>query len=168
MHFKKEYRYKTDLDTLVDRSVENMINNPEVMIESPDIKACDLLKKEDMGEKVKLTFRYCAHGEIPKVLQQILTPKMLSWLEESVWDRKTKTYTYKIKTFYFTKQFSCVGHWKYFKNGDGVSMQTVEGDLNIRIPVFGPLIEKEVIKHLMKNFDEGYRKTSEELKTMAG
>ena len=156
MIVRRTYDFNVPRDTLITGLVEEYIKDPTVMINSPDVTGCEVKSRKDNGNTVNIVVQYSAYSQIPKFLQRILEPKMLTWLSYGLWDRTKLVYSFKVETFYFTKQVSCQGVQTYHENGENASQQKTEMKLKVNIPVFGPYAEKEVARAFVKNLDEGY------------
>jgi hypothetical protein len=55
--------------------------------------------------------------------------------------------------------FACKGYWGYAERGPNKTVQFVDGVLEIKVPIFGPLIEKAIWPNLEKNWQESYELT---------
>jgi hypothetical protein len=55
--------------------------------------------------------------------------------------------------------FFCESRGFFEKKSDCVFMRVTEGQLDIKIPVFGRFIEEQIIAHLKRNFDDEYKVT---------
>lgn len=139
------------------------ITKPE---ELPNVKSRKVLKEKWEGDKKYITVEWCAHGEIPKAAQRIIKPKMLTWIEESVWDRKERTYLFKIKTHYFTNLVKCFGTVSFHPKGQTKTIKKLDGILEINIPLIGKIMEKAVARHLYINFDKEHEISSKKVKEM--
>ena len=95
--------------------------------------------------------------EVPKVVQHLIKPEMLSWIEETTYDRKKKTYHTKITPFYFKNVFFCENRGYFVKKSETEILRVNDGILNIKIPVFGTFIEEQIIAHMKQNFEVEYR-----------
>lgn len=156
MKIYAEYIFDADLERTIEICVHNIMGNVEYFkAEYENVADVELIERIDHPDgKIHVKLDFCAHGHIPRVVQHLLKPKMLTWREISTWDPATRRYNYQIKTYYFTKVFNCRGYWAYEEIEPGKTSQKCIGTLNIRIPVFGPLIEKEIRKNLKKNWDK--------------
>ena len=133
-----------------------MAYNPD---ELDNVTGWKVVKETDDGMRRVGTKEWCAHAQIPKALQHILSPKMLSWYEHSIWDRKAKTYNFRIEPFYLKKQVECHGRTIFAEKGPGKCSRNFRIDLTVKIPVFGQMFEKLVMELLKKNEEQDYKLT---------
>lgn len=122
-----------------------------------------ILKEEDKGEKVASIKEWCAHAQIPKALQHIISPKMLTWLEHSVWDRPSKTYTFEIEPHYMKNKVECSGKSTYRDKG-GKCARNFEMKLDVKIPILGQIFENVVIGLMKDNEAQDFKLCTKALK----
>jgi len=161
MKLKAEYIFDADMDRTLEVCVTNTIGNVQYFKESmQNVSSVKLLERKDYPDgKIFVRMEFCAHGQIPKAVQHLLKPEMLTWQEISTWDPATKRYNFDIKPHYFSNVFSCKGYWGYEVKGPKKTSQYCIGNLDIKIPIFGPIIEKAIWPNLEKNWQESYLKT---------
>jgi hypothetical protein len=150
LRFRKERFFQYPVDKVTELFLDGAGYDLQ---ELDNVKGWKVLKEEDNGDVRVGTKEWCAHGQIPKALQHIISPKMLTWLEHSKWDRKNRVYSFDIEPYYLRKQISCRGKTTYFDAGNGRSGRTFEIELKVDIPILGGMFE---------SFVSGYLKTSEE------
>jgi hypothetical protein len=130
----------------------------------PNVQGWKLLKEEITEEKKVWKNEWCAHGQIPKLVQHLIQPRMLTWIEDTTYDRKSKTFFTKITPFYFRSVFFCENRGYFIRKSEKELVRVQEGILDIKIPVFGTFIEEQIIAHLRRNFDEEYKVTFKAIK----
>jgi len=155
MRFRKERFFDYPVDKVTSLFMEN--GGGYDMQELENVKGWKVLKEDDRGDSRIGAKEWCAHGRIPKALQHIISPKMLSWIEHSEWNRRDKIYKFEIEPFYFRKQITCRGKTVFAAAGENRSSRTFEVELKVDIPVFGAMIEGLVMEYLKKNEDQDYR-----------
>lgn len=155
MRIDAKYPFNCDLDKTIDICINQTIGNVEFFKKNyenvADVKVLDLKEKD--GKKY-VTYEFCAYGQIPKAVQHILKPEMLTWREESYWDSAKKEYVFNITPHFFKNVFTCKGKWVYSSTGAGKSLQECRGELTIKIPIFGQIIEKAIWTNLKKGWDD--------------
>lgn len=156
MIVRRSFEFNAPRQTLVENLMERYIRDPAVMLNSPNLTGCKLLSHDDKGDTVDLTVQYSAYSQIPKVVQHLLTPDMLSWISYGRWDRRKMVYTFDVETMYFTKQVHCRGVQSYHAIDENRSVQKMEMKLRISIPLFSAFIEKEIARAFVSNIDSGY------------
>ena len=158
MRFKKEREYDHSLESIIGLFLEN---DEEVysMDQLENVTQWKTIKDEDLGDRRVGIKEWCAHAQIPKALQHIISPRMLTWYEHSEWNRNTKIYRFRIEPFFLKKHVKCKGQTAYVVRGDNRCARVFEIELVVDIPVFGPMFEKVVMEHLRKNEDQDFKLT---------
>jgi hypothetical protein len=159
MKIDAEYVFNCPLEKTLDICVNQTIGNLQYFKESfENVADVKLIKLEEKDGKKHVIYEFCAHGQIPKAVQHLLKPDMLTWREISYWDSQKKEYHFSVKPHYFTNVFTCKGYWGYMERGPEKSAQVCHGDLIIRIPIFGNLVEKAIWTNLKRNWDDSDKK----------
>lgn len=130
-----------------------------------DIKAVNVLKREDAGGTVKLHNEWVSDREIPKIAQGILKPEHLRWDDFATWDAATSSCKYEIKTRMFTDKVRCVGHNTFLDDGKGGTRIVLEGDFEISLKdipgvpwllagTIAPQVEKFILGLIQPNLEK--------------
>jgi hypothetical protein len=122
-----------------------------------------VLKEDDSPEKRVGTKEWCAHAQIPKVLQHIISPKMLTWYEHSEWDKIHKVYRFKIEPIYLSKKLKCQGQTTFTQAPGNKTSRTFRIMIDVHIPVLGSVAEKLIVDLLRKNEEQDYALGTEAL-----
>ncbi len=164
MKLKAEYVFDADMARTLEVCVTNNIGNVEYFKESmSNVAEVKLIERVDHPDgRIHVKMEFCAFGQIPKAVQHLLKPEMLTWREISTWEPATRRYNFEIKPHYFSNVFSCKGYWGYKELGPKKTLQFCDGSLDIKIPIFGPMIEKAIWPNLEKNWIESYQKTKKQ------
>jgi len=158
MKITAHYDFDGDKKKVIDALVYKCIGNVDYFLETmPDLTFCKLLERKDEADgRIFVRMEMCAHGQIPKAAQKLLSPDMLTWQEISVWDPSTEKYTFKIKTKFFTKQFQFTGYWGYKELDNGKTRQYCDSEVLVKVPIIGGIVEKAIGPALKKNWDENF------------
>ncbi len=166
MKFKIQDRFEGGpFDEVVHYLTEEYVFEPANL---PNVKGNKLLKEVLTEDTKYCKYEWCAHGQIPKVVQHILKPQMLTWIEETTLDRKAKVFKTKITPFYFKSVVSCESTLYFVKKSDDELVRITDGFLNIRIPIFGIIIEEVIIAYLKQNFAAEHKVTFKFIKEKFG
>lgn len=151
-----KFSMKHYFDCPAEKVVELLKNGEDIcpMDKLPNVSARKVIERRREGKKLYGTVEWCVHGQIPPVAQKIVNPDMLTFTEKSVWDDDTSAFTTKIIPHVLKNQLNCqtVSTWE--KDKDGKTVRSFKGDLTIKIPIIGPLLEKTVVDLLKKNNDK--------------
>ena len=166
MKFKIEQKFEGGpFDTVVHFLTEEYVFEPT---ELPNVQSNKQLEETITDERKHWKNEWCAHGQIPKLVQHLIKPKMLTWIEDTTYDRVNKTFFTKITPFYFRNMFRCESRCHFVQISETELMRITLGFLDIRIPVFGSFIEEMIIAHMKMNFDAEYKITSKVIKKKFG
>ncbi len=133
------------------------------MQELDNVTAWKVVREEEKDNVRTATKEWCAHAQIPKTLQAVITPKMLTWYEHSRWERANGIYKFEIEPFYLKEQIKVHGQTHFFPKGESQFGRTFEINVNIKIPILGPMAEKLVLDLLKTNEKGDYEKCVETL-----
>ncbi|MFH1539642.1 MAG: hypothetical protein ABIH66_11825 [bacterium] len=156
MRFRKERLFDFPCGEFLKLFMEN--EEPAyAMEELENVTMWKVVKEQDDGVKRIGTKEWCAHAQIPKPLQHIIIPKMLTWYEHSEWDRKTNVYSFRIEPFYLKNKLVCYGKTSYKEKGKDQTLRTFEVALKVKIPILGQIAENAMIGHLGRNEEQDYK-----------
>ena len=155
MKYKLEHRFK---GKPVKDAIEFLCEEygfDETQMEN--VTGSTLLEEKITDESKFWKRQWCVHGQIPKVAQQLIKPKMLTWIEFTEYDRVNKKYKTWIETYFFKDMVKCEQTGYYIIVNDGEFIRVQEGYIRIKFPVIGPILEEVIVKHLKKNWDDEYK-----------
>ncbi|MEW5947258.1 MAG: DUF2505 family protein [bacterium] len=158
MKFKLTHHF--DVNTEKFEKLTTDTNLQDYIDTLPNLKEREDLEVIEDERYVRRKVRNFAIGVIPKEIRHVLKPRMLSWIEESVYDKLKHEFEWKITPYYFRDVFKCSGTYKYIDESDSRMRREIEGDLTISVPVIGPIAERYIIRELRKNFEAEYRFTA--------
>ena len=165
--YKKERTFKYPCDKVAKILMDTEESSYD-MSELENVTKWKSIKEINEPDRRIGTKEWCAHGQIPKALQHILSPRMLTWLEHSEWNRKTNTYSFRIETFYMKNIVSCSGRTIFKASGTDKCIRDFYIDLKVNIPVLGPLVEGLVIDFLKKNEEQDFNLSARALEKALG
>ncbi|HZU72448.1 MAG TPA: DUF2505 family protein [Acidimicrobiales bacterium] len=112
--------------------------------EMPNLGEPEVLDLAEEGEVVVLRVRYRFAGQLPSAARRVLDPAKLTWVQESQMRRSDHQAEFRILPDYYANRLSCQGQY-YFHEADEGTDQVVEGDLVVRYPLVGPLVERAIL-----------------------
>jgi hypothetical protein len=130
------------------------------LMELPNVSSNKPIENRDEGDKKIIKNEWCVHGQLPKIAQKIIKPDMLTFLEDSVWDRKTRVYSAKIIPHHFKKQFDAHHRVEFYDNNDGRTRRVLKGVFEAKIPIIGPIFELAILKYLKENAESDFKISS--------
>lgn len=152
MKFKMEHRFEWPVADIV----QLLKNGEELcpMDELPNVSSRKIIEQRREGKKIFQRVEWCVHGQIPPIAQKLVSPEKMTFIERSVWDDDESAYRTKIEPHFFRNQLECstISAWK--DDGKGKTVRKFEGELKIKIPVIGPILEGTIVDYLKKNNDK--------------
>jgi hypothetical protein len=94
----------------------------------PNVKRIEVKSTETVGTKIVNIWH--GGGEIPRAVQTVISPAMLSWTDHAKWDESELTCEWRIETHALTEAVLCGGKNRFVEDGDGTLLQ-IRGDLTI-------------------------------------
>lgn len=155
MRFMKERIFDYPAQALCDLFLDSEETAYD-MAELENVTQWKVVKEEEKDGIRYGTKEWCAHAQIPKTLQHIVSPKMLTWYEHSQWNREKKRYSFEIEPFYMKKKVKCKGQTTYKGNGEGKTLRIFKIELKVDIPVAGRIFENLVMGLLEKNEEDDF------------
>lgn len=104
------------------------------------------------GSKIIRRFEWRMHGQIPRAAQRMLSPEMLTFIEESVWSDESRTFESRIMPVYFKESISC-NSTVYWTEHPAGAERRIESEATVDIPVVGGMVEKAVCDAFMRSND---------------
>lgn len=167
MKIYKRYEYDYPMDMVLKVTHYDLVRNPKTYEDMPNVTSVKLSHfVEHPDGRQDIEFTYCAHGQIPSFAQKLIQPKMLTWREVSRWDPQRRVYHFEIIPFFLRNLFMCKGDWTY-EEKNGKTIQIEDGNLSLKVPIIGPMIEQAILNELSKNQDEAYRTHLKNLEKLA-
>lgn len=143
------------------RTVAKLLMDSEIpiyeMAELPNVSNSKELEIRDEGDKKYIKVEWCVHGQIPKIAQKLVRPEMLTFIEDSVWDRTTNVYSTRVIPHHFKKQVNCRHRVELKDNGDGRTKRILAGFFEFKVPVIGPIFEQVILKYLKQNAEADFK-----------
>lgn len=138
---------------------------PDLVPYLPDIRTIVVeAREEGVGgdpARVDLVNVWSAKADIPKVLQAIVKPEALAWVDRAKWNQAAWTCEWTIEPRVFTSNVRCSGATTYRSEGDHTILE-IRGDLGVDpkgIPgvprllagTVAPAVEKFVVNLIKPN-----------------
>ncbi|MHB1924503.1 MAG: DUF2505 family protein [Acidimicrobiales bacterium] len=150
-------RFKVDNPISLPRpEVEAAFLDPafyETLGQMPNIKAPELLDMDDAGDLVHLRFRYAFNGDLPSAARRVLDPERMTWIHEETIYRHEHRSEFRMIPEHYRDRMTCAGGYRLEERGQDTN-QCLEGDLIIRYPLVGRLVEKAIVSGLRQHLVE--------------
>jgi hypothetical protein len=124
------------------------IRPPEVLerrVEGPD------------DNLVHLRVQYAFSGNLSGPARAVLDPSRLTWADHSTFDRSAHRMDFEIVPDHYGDRLQCRGWYQFERAGDRATRQLMGGDLRVRYPVVGALVERAIIAGMRQHLGEEAR-----------
>ena len=153
--YKITHYYEYHIDTVVKLLMDN--EEPIYdLLDLPNASSITPLEERDEGNRKIIKNEWCVHGQMPKIVQKVVRPDMLTFVEDSIWDRENLTYTARIIPHHFNKQINARHKVEFYDNGDGRTKRVLLGVFEVKIPVVGSVMEPLLLKYIKQNAEEDF------------
>lgn len=120
----------------------------------PNITSVKQVLWEETDSHIHVEFIVRGDGEIPEPLRNFISERMLSWREIGTWNKRTNTYQYKVRTFYFSSLFHMTGTLTFSPLCDDCVEMVLRGCIRVDVPVFGAIAEKTIVRYQLANLEK--------------
>lgn len=155
-----KFRFTHHFDVSADMWVYACLNPPpgdgDLLKKLDNIQDREEIEKVECDRFIKAKVRYCATGLIPKSLTQVIKPHMLSWIEETIFDKAGNFWTWNVTPNHFRNIIESRGKMSIIPEGERRCRRVTAGFISIGMPVLGELAEKVILDHLRNNINQEY------------
>jgi len=129
---------------------------PRMQRALPGMAAIEVLSWSEADGVLTRRVRYTPRAEdkIPSFGRGVITPEMLIWTEESAFDRRAHRIDYRIEPNIPVKwrdRFASHGHFTFAESAGQVARR-IEGEVTVRVPLLGGIVERMIIRELRQSF----------------
>jgi hypothetical protein len=149
VHFTLEQRFAGALEQVQDALVE-----PDLLAryaELPKLGRPELLTHDDNGDCVRQRVRYSFTGDLSPAVTAVIDRSKLTWVEESVLDRRTHRTTFTIEPDHYADRLRCHGVFRLAPDGDERTTRFTEGEITVRFPLLGSRVELAIVSGLAEH-----------------
>ncbi|MGH9278755.1 MAG: DUF2505 family protein [Acidimicrobiales bacterium] len=120
------------------------------MAELPDLGRPKLLGVVEDGSSVTRRVRFSFTGELSSAARAVLDPDRLTWVEESVLDRRTHRSRVVIRPDHYADRLKCEATVTLEEQA-GSTRRVTAGRLSVRAPLVAGRVERAIVSGLEKN-----------------
>lgn len=128
----------------------------------PNVRAIEVLAREELGSVTKLHNVWHGGGDIPAPVVKLLGDSKLSWDDYATWKQDEWCVDWNIKTSVFTEAVTCGGKNTFIEIGPDRTRLEIHGDISIDVkkvrgvPSFlagsiGKTVENFLVKQITAN-----------------
>lgn len=115
-------------------------------ISAPVVRSCEV--DERTPSIVLLEVSYAFVGELGPAARAVLDPTSLTWTDRTRFDTVAHRAEFEMTSSRFADRFRCSGSYRFEpRDGDGCVL-VMEGDVAVRYPVLGPVVERAMVSGL--------------------
>jgi hypothetical protein len=122
----------------------------------PNLGDPEVLDMEEAGDLVILRVRYRFAGQLPSAARRVLDPAKLTWVQQSEVNRAEHLTEFRIYPDHYANRLSCRGSYLFEELGHRTD-QVVQGDIVVRYPLVGPLVERAILSGMRDHLVEEAR-----------
>ncbi len=155
MRFAIDHSFATSLERF-----ESLLHDPNLYARMervlPGIERIELIEQHEQDGVVHRRVRYTPRAEdkLPSFARGIISPEMLIWTEESAIYRHQHRIEYRVLPNLperWRDRFSSHGSFRFAATPRGVTRH-IEGELVVRAPLFGRIVERMLVKEVTQSF----------------
>lgn len=123
------------------------------------IAAPEVLSRTEEDGVVSLAVRYRFTGNLSRAARAVLDPQKLTWVIESRLHRSEHSADFVMLPDHYADRLDCAGRYLFEERG-GHSVQVVDGELRVHVPVVAGAVERAIVSGLRQNMAEHARQVT--------
>lgn len=135
------------------QQVEDAYVDPEFierLAELPRLGHPELIDQERDGALVRQRVRYRFEGDLSSAVTRVVDPSRLTWVEETVLDRRVHRTTFVIRPDHYGNRLEASGTFTLHGHGTRTRRVT-DGDLRVHVPFVGGKVERAIVSGLAEH-----------------
>ena len=135
------------------QQVEDAYVDPEFierLAELPRLGHPELIDQERDGALVRQRVRYRFEGDLSSAVTRVVDPARLTWIEETVLDRRLHRTTFVIRPDHYGNRLEASGTFTLHSHGTRTRRVT-DGDLRVHVPFVGGKVERAIVSGLAEH-----------------
>lgn len=132
--------------------VEAAFFDPELLLRldgRPYLARPKLLDQVDQGEIVRQRVRHRWIGPLSPTVTAVINPARLSWVHESVLDRRSHHTRFRIHPDHYADRLRCRGI-VLVREAEGWTVRVTEGELKVTTPLYRTSVEQAIVRGLRR------------------
>jgi hypothetical protein len=129
----------------------------QVLGDMAGIRTPEVLERRVDGNLVHLRVQYAFAGDLSGPARAVLDPSRLTWVDQSTFDRAAHRIDFEILPDHYADRLQCRGWYRFEANGEKATTQLMGGDLRVRYPIVGGLVERALVLGLREHLGEEAR-----------
>jgi hypothetical protein len=151
MRFRFEQRFAGDVDDVARAYADVALY--ERLGALPKLGDPTVLERTEAGDTVEMRVRFRFTGDLSAAARAVLDPARLTWVEESNHDLAARRATFRLVPDHYGDRFRASGEFWFEPDGDGRTRRTSVGDVTVRTPFVGGVVERAIVSGLREHLD---------------
>ncbi|HZT66893.1 MAG TPA: DUF2505 domain-containing protein [Acidimicrobiales bacterium] len=151
MKFHVENRILADRDAVQAAYLDPAFYS--AMVDMPKISPPEVVGREEQGDVILMKVRYRFSGDLPPAARRVLDPDKLTWVNESTVDLAEHRTEFRMVPDNYGNRIRFGGTYR-FEQVDAATVQVIEGDLVVRYPIVGPLVERAILSGMREHLEQ--------------
>lgn len=118
----------------------------------PDLGAPEVLGQDRDGDVVVQRVHYSFTGSLSPAVTRVIDPAKVTWVTETTYDLAARHATFLIIPDHYGNKLRCAGTHTFTGNDQG-TVRRAEGELTVRVPLVGRVVERAIIAGLRDHLD---------------
>ena len=114
-------------------------------ISPPRVVSCD---RDDVRQLAHIAVAYAFAGDLSAAVRAVVDPARLTWVDHSEVDLTARTVRFEMVPDHYQSRFRCEGRYRFVGAGPGRCTQEMSGELSVRYPLVGPVVERAILSGL--------------------
>ena len=119
--------------------------------ELPDIAPPEVVDWRERDGITEVAVRYRFTGHLAPPARAVLDPSKLVWVQESSVDRHRHRTEFRMRPEHYGSRLQCTGSYVFEPQGDGSTVQRVEGRVRVNWPLVGSVVERAIVTGLREH-----------------
>jgi hypothetical protein len=121
------------------------------------IEVLELVRHEDTGARVLMEVRFAFRGPISPAVQRVVDRNKMSWITRNELRPDESRAEWVVLPDHYPDRLRAGGVYRFEPDGDGDgdgpgSVVSIEGDLEVHVPLLGRSVEKVIVSGLRNYF----------------
>ena len=117
----------------------------------PNLDHPEVLDQARDGDRVVQRVRYRFTGSLSPAVTRVIDPAKVTWIDETTYDLAARAATFRVLPDHYPGKLRCEGTYT-FTAQDGSTVRRSDGDLVVKAPLVGRIVERAILGGLREHF----------------
>lgn len=162
--FRIVHNYDIDVCMFEDICFNPFPEDEALLLKLENLQSREEIERREDERHIFTRARVYAVANLPLAVRSFIKPEMLSWIEETVYDKREHFWTWNVIPYYFNELLDCSGLMLIVQENGCRCRRITEGHVHIRVPLAGDIVEKYIVEKLKANLDQEYEMFQDAIK----